>query len=88
MGKLPIEQVQSANGVPSFKWRQRVTSPIGVTWVEYQGPLPSTVEQAVVKLIKIAQEQSAVIAKLTKENEELRQSVEVRDGQTTQYIPI
>jgi hypothetical protein len=66
--QLPIEQVESANGALLFKWRQRVTSPIGETWVEHTGPLPPTIEAAVSTLIGIAKQQAA-------ENEELRRQV-------------
>src|SRR5262249_32461077 len=69
--QLPIDEVKSTNGIPSFKWRQRVTSPIGVTWVEYEGPLPTTLEQAVSSLIGIAKQQARGIEKLTAEIEGL-----------------
>jgi hypothetical protein len=63
--QLPIDQVDSPNGLLLFRWRQLVSSPIGETWVEHQGQLPPTVEAAVSMVIGIAK-------KLTAENEELR----------------
>jgi hypothetical protein len=82
--QLPIDQVKSTNGIASFKWRQRVTSPIGVTWVEYEGPVPTTLEQALSSLIGIAKQQARVIEKLTAENGELRRQMAKSDDKTTE----
>jgi hypothetical protein len=90
MKQLPIDLMPSANGVLRFQWRQRVTSPVGEDWVEYDGPLPTTIEQAVATLIGITKGQAATIDRLTSENEELRRQVKGgrSDGKTTSPLRV
>ncbi len=49
--KLPIDVVPGTNP-PKFRWGQSVNTPSGKRMVEYEGPLPPSVEEAVVELVK------------------------------------
>jgi hypothetical protein len=50
--ELPIDVIPGSNP-PKFKWRQKVTSPIGSHELEYEGLLPPAVEYAVIELIAL-----------------------------------
>lgn len=65
MIELPIDVVPG-RGPPRFRWRQMVSSPVGTKWVNHEGPLPPSVEEAVAALVRLAKQQAAEIEELRK----------------------
>ncbi len=61
---LPIDVINNSTP-PRFRWRQVLETPIGTRILDHEGPLPPTVEMAVVGLIGIAKQ-------LALDNEELK----------------
>lgn len=72
--RLPIEVVPGSRP-PKFRWRQRVTTPGGVQWVEHEGVLPATLEDALVLLVDIARHSTSLEDHLRKRAEGLVEAV-------------
>lgn len=64
---LPIDVVPNTNP-PRFRWRQLVSSPIGMHNAQHEGVLQPSVEQAVLSLIILARQQAAEIENLQRIN--------------------
>ena len=65
---LPIEVV--GTNPPVFRWRQVVHTPIGPKVVDHSGPVPPTIEEALVALIGITRQQQQEIIGLRKQLEQ------------------
>lgn len=68
MIQLPIDVIPGTHP-PRFKWKQKVSTPVGTRVVDGEGPLPPSVEQAVIDLIALAIGQSDQIEQLKKQVE-------------------
>jgi hypothetical protein len=66
---LPIDVIPGTHP-QRFKWQQRATTPIGDRVMDCEGPLPPSVEGAVVALINLAKRQAEHVVKLQEQCDE------------------
>lgn len=84
---LPIDMIPGTTP-RRFKWRQTVTTPAGPKVVDFDGTLPTTVEESVMLLIGIAKQQAKEIETLKKRYEGLCEVMAEQDKKTEeQSIP-
>lgn len=72
--KLPIEYIPGTDP-PRFRWKQRITSPVGTQVIDYEGLLVPSAEQALKHLCVLADWQAREINKLKKQLDEAYERV-------------
>lgn len=83
--QLPIDVIPGTSP-PKFRWRQKVSTFDGVRWIECDGPLPASVEDAIVVLIGLVKQQAQEIEGLKRHNDQLSKKAEGSQQQTGKKV--